>query len=391
MDSVIPGYSTMPVTSSPTSPDIMDPLTGQAIKSYDDLRNAVNRDPFTGNRVATFDEVRSTLGQTSGSYETILQNLARLNETQKKSNTSAAQALAVRRGQAGSSTEQFGVANAARQSDEALLGSQSEVLLQKAAQEARAREVLANLTSDEIASLRNQGFSNRYLDLQQSLGQQGLDIERQNIAAQEQLAREQQRNQLISSAMQGALPFLMPKLFPGASGAGVPGTGGSGALTFLGAGNNLTGAALPGGGGAPSSSLFPGGVGAQGVGTGVPATGMIPAGFTRLLGGAGGGMLAGQLAQATLFSPTQRGDAQFSQYGSALGGIAGSMFGPAGTFVGGFLGAGVGKASSRLYQGVQKSLGKSATNTIEAIVAPFANPKKTINTVSKSVKKIFPF
>jgi hypothetical protein len=299
---------------------------------------------------------------------------------------SNAQGLALSRGQAGSSTEQFGVQQAINQTNQAALGATGNLLQQNMQNNLQQRLQLGQLTSDEIASLRNMGLSQQYMGLQQSLGQQGINLGYANMDAARQYANQQSRNQLIGAGANLLGSGAFGNLFGGGGGGGLfggSGTGGGGGLfgNFGGnvsqafGGGSLSGTGY-GGAGSPSSSLFPGGLGPQGVGTGTGMGGMQLGGGMGLganLAGGGVGMLAGQQAF---------GNNRYSNIGGIGGGIMGSMFGPIGAGLGSFAGEGVGAA----YGGLS-NLGKSAVTAIN----PFAAGGTGISNVVKSIGSVFPF
>jgi hypothetical protein len=114
--------------------------------------------------------------------------------------TSRAQALAGRRGLTGSSIEQFGVGEAGLNATRATLDARNQILLQATQRQQAARDLAvqalfgqagaglageyglaqtgAQLTSDEIASLRNL-----------RLGEQGIQLGRENISQAERANR----------------------------------------------------------------------------------------------------------------------------------------------------------------------------------------------------------
>jgi len=151
----------------------------------------------------------------SPEIQQILRTIQSQGDINKAANVSAASALAGRRGISGSSIEQFGTQQAAQQADQATMNSQVQVLLQQAQQAAAARQaaaqgyfqqgnqqgqlgaqanlaqfqgqvannqLAANLTSDELASLRNLQMSNNQLALQKYLGERGIQTQNQALA-----------------------------------------------------------------------------------------------------------------------------------------------------------------------------------------------------------------
>lgn len=266
-----------------------------------------------------------------------------------KTGMSRAQALAVRRGLPGSSIEQFGVqqaneaasragqeqmanvllANVQRQ--QALQDLQTRGYFERAGQEASLGAQLGTaegqLTSDEIASLRNIQLANQQMQLQQMLGERGIDAQYANIAMQGDIANRESRNQLIGTGAS----LLSPLLFGGGGGLGGGGGGGGGLLSGLFGGGGAAGvggiANTSAGAAGASSSLFPGGLGSVGT--------AAPAGMARFLPG----------------------------------------LGLAGLTVGGVLG----------YQ----SLSDKAKSVVAPLVNPIKTVKTVGKSVSKAVKKVF--
>lgn len=280
----------------------------------------------------------------------------------------AANSLSLKRGVPGSSMEQFGVQEAVGQAARAAQDARANVLLEnlkrnQALQDLQARGFFeragqegqiganlgineANLTSDEIASNRNLALANRSLDLQQLLGQQGIDVARQNIGAQRDINKENALYGLLGSIGGAATPYALSRLFgaPGGGGGVLGGLLGSSAAST---GGGLVGQAFNPAGGAAASSLFPGGLGP--VGTGVPAAGGAGIGLGGALGIAGAGLGAMALAN----------------YGKQMGGDVGAFF------------------ANPI--GAQLNLAKSAVGKVGDTVQNIGNK------VSNAVSKVFPF
>lgn len=239
----------------------------------------------------------------SPQYQTILDSIQKQQDYANSVSAANASSLAAKRGLSGSSTEQFGVQQGLAQNSLVAQNAIQSTLGQNAQQQTQLQALqaqlygnranqLAGLNSDELTSLRNSDYSQQYLQLQQSLGQQGLNIQQQNIAANQKIAQQNAQNSLLQSGATLAAPYLFGGGGGSAGGAGFFSSlggslfGGSGAA---GAGS-LTGTAYTGAPGA-ASSLFPGGLGA--VGTGTPA--LSAAGYTPGVGaviGAGAGAMA---------------------------------------------------------------------------------------------------
>lgn len=313
--------------------------------------------------------------------------------------TSTASALAARRGGAGSSTEQFGVQEAGRQAGQATIDSQINVLNQALARQQAARDSIskalferagaqqtiggeygkqqAQLTSDELASLRNMDFSNRYLALQGLLGQQGIDIARENIGAERDIASQQGKNALLGSIISGGLPLLFGR---GGFGGGMG--GGSGFLGGFGGGGTLSN--LFGGASTPLGQSFMPGVSGAGPG-GIPLAGagqnpFMAGGIGGLAAGTGLGFLGGNLGRQAFGGGNDTG--------GYIGGAAGyALGGPVGAALGSFLGTG----AQRLGERVDKEITNRFGNTVGSITKPFTNPVGAVKSVSKSISKAFPF
>jgi hypothetical protein len=252
------------------------------------------------------------------------------------------------------------------------------------------RTNLANLTSDELASVRNYQFGQQNLDLQRQLGDQQLQVARDNISSAERIADKQAKYGLYGAVGGALLPGLLggggglfggggggggllSGLF-GGGGGGAGGSGGGGLLGGLGGlfggGGGLTGTGYYAGG-QPSSSLLPP---LGQVGTGVSA-GPLGGGLGGLFAGGllpnlAGGALGYGLGQ-NLFGNTKQG-----QIGGLAGGVAGSFFGPAGSAVGSFLGQGAGSLYSQL------------TDTQKAIFLPFLDPSNTVKQIGSGASKV---
>lgn len=137
--------------------------------------------------------------------------------------TSTAQALAGRRGLSGSSIEQFGVGQAGLNAGQATIDAQNQILLQASQRQQAARQLaaqalfgqaganlsgeygLANtgaqLTSDEVASMRNL-----------FLGNKGIELGKENIAQAERDSKRSNNplNLLIGGATTGATAAIAP-------------------------------------------------------------------------------------------------------------------------------------------------------------------------------------
>ncbi len=305
--------------------------------TYQDIMARLDR-PYAGGD--TFQKgINATTPTAPGildpGYQKTLDQIRSNAEFYGKRAGSNAQALAVRRGGAGSSVEQFGVQTALDNVNRTAADQEAQIYLenvkrQQAQQDATANAYFgraqqeggygqatgiagAQLTSDEVASNRNALFQQQQLELQRILGQQGIDLGYANVGASRDIAKQQGQYDLYGSLAQSVLPGL---LF-GGGGAGGGGAGGGGFL----------------------SGLFGG-------------------------GGAAGG------------------------YGAPLAGGAIGPTGPAAGPVGGFMNspmalAGVAGLGVMGYQ--------SLSDKGKAMIAPLVNPISTFKTVSKAVSKVFRF
>lgn len=267
-------------------------------------------EPSVDNYGPTFADIMKRLNQPLGGTQNFQSGIDTLKPTQGldpayqkmldqiRSNASfygdragqAASALAAKRGITGSSTEQFGVQTALDNTNRTAADQEAQVYMsnlqrQQAMQDATAKAYLdrsglegtasananmtgANLTSDEIASLRNMALGQQSLTLQQQLGQQGIDIANKNIDASKSIAQQ--------NGMYGLAGSLLPGLLFGGGGGGAGGGG------FL--------SSLFGGGGA-------GAAGAAGAGGFMPyAAGGLAGPYAYGAGGAGGAAGAGGMA-----------------------------------------------------------------------------------------------
>lgn len=345
----------------------------------------------------------------SPQFQTILDSIQKQQDYANVAGTSAAQSLAAKRGLAGSSIEQFGTDQAIAQNSMAAQNAIQSTLSQNAQQQSQMQQLQAQgyfnranteattgaqlgtaqgqLTSDEIASQRNLQLAQQQMALQQSLGQQGLGIQNANIDLAKHTADQNSRNALLGTGSALLSPYLLPSIFGNPSTIGQGGGvlsglfGGGGAASAFGGGMSTASAGSAAAG--ASSSLFPGGVAAASPG----ASGLAGFGAGSALAG-----LGGYYAGSKVFGGgnLQKGDQGAMNVGSAIGGVGGSLFGPAGSAAGAFLGSGYGKLSNRLVNGVSNSLGTTAGEVVR-----YANPVTAIaavgNKISSAVSSVFPF
>lgn len=249
----------MPLTSLPYKPYNTSP-TG--LPSFQDI---LERLRFGGE-----DKFKQGLGVSSFSggirpeTQSILDMIRKRQLEDEARAVSGAQALAGRRGIAGSSTEQFGTAQAAGEVAKSARDAEAQVLLNNLNQDNAFRELQARalferagqegtLTQDEINSLRSL-----------ELGREGLGVARENIAASRDAAKREGKNDLLGNIISGVAPYALPYILgsPAAGSKGfipsliskIPGFGGGGAAaggaaSAYGVPGGLIGpAAAPGGG-----------------------------------------------------------------------------------------------------------------------------------------------
>lgn len=256
---------TAPATSTTTTPNPNSP-------TFQDILNRLNK-PADLSSSPLFQQAitaSTPSGGISPQTQNILDVIKKQQQQSQAEGIAAAQSLAAKRGITGSSTEQFGTQQAIElaqrtgqdattaaltndlNQQNALKMTQVQGLFQGAGLQLQSNDDLnklaATLTSDQIASLNNMDFQNRSLALQQLLGQQGIQAANANIAAQKDISKQNSQYGLAGSILQGATPFALAKLFPGAatipgvSGAGAAGIGFGGAAALAGAGIGLMGA-----------------------------------------------------------------------------------------------------------------------------------------------------
>lgn len=330
------------------------PVAAPAQPTFNDIVNRLNSNR-TVNPVrevgggATLERSLGEIAPSTGlrpEIQRVLDLIQQRTTEARSRGVSEAQALAVRRGIAGSSTEQFGTQTAASEAEKAGRDAETNILLEnakreQALQDLRARiladrstqegtvgaqvgiqeaqlgadldKALAGLTSDEIASLRNMDLANRTLALQQLLGERGLAIESANIDASKDIARDAARNNLLTAGIGAVVPSVLQKILGGGGGAAAGGGGGAGGL----------------------ASLFSLGLGG---------------------GGAGGGAAGGAAASGAGAAAAAPGLGIVPAAGLAIGGIA-------------------------AYQ--------SLSDKGKAIVAPLVNPVATVKTVTKAIDNAF--
>lgn len=273
-----------PMAGNPNLPIGATPLTFQdVLKGGGDLFNQ-------GQKVLEADAIMSP------GTQRILDIIRQRGAENRARAISEAQALAGRRGNAGSSTEQFGTAEAGSKADDATLTSETNVLLQNLQRQNEANNLRAQgffqragqqgqMTGDELASIRNYDFSLANLALQKQLGEQGLDVARANIGVSKDIADQQAKYGLYGALGSSILPNL---LFGGGGGGGAGGGFGGILGNLFGGGGGSAGAF-----GAP---LAPGAIGPVGPGVAGAAAGGIAPGLGTVLGGGGAIVGAGILS-----------------------------------------------------------------------------------------------
>lgn len=427
MMSILPYYG-----ATPKLPSIQpNPLPGQpptnpvpTTPNFQDIYGSLNNPNRQIGGNANFEKGIQAAQPYSGiSPETqhILDMIRQNQNYSQGQGVAQAQSLAAKRGITGSSTEQFGTQEAIGQASRAAQDAQANVLLEnlkrnqslqdlqaqgyfnRANQEgqvgAQINNSLANLTSDEIASLRNMSFQDRSLALQQLLGQQGIDVAQQNINAQKDINKNNSEMNLIGQIGQGVTPWALGKLFP--SGANVPGTAGTTGRGITGIANiGGTGKGFLGFGGAGGSPLAAGAEGPASPGLVGPGGALFNSAGTSAIGA--GNVLPG--VAGWQLGTHAFGDNRYTNTGGIAGAVGGSLFGPAGSAAGGFIGAGLGGLSNQAANQVSNHLGNTAgsvlrySNPLTAIpdtISKLSNPSQTIksvtSSVSNAVSKVFPF
>lgn len=196
-----------PITEAPIFADVLSQLYNPI--SAPDLSNA-------GRTVAGRDMLERGLatlnagGGTSPEIQAVMDRIASLRSTAEGSAASRAQALATKRGIGGSSIEQFGVGSAVSEAGRPYTEQEANVLLQEAARQSQLRDkaadalfgranteattsaslatsfgemdatrrgLIASMTSDELASLRNLDEAGQNRALQEKLGILGINAQ----------------------------------------------------------------------------------------------------------------------------------------------------------------------------------------------------------------------
>jgi hypothetical protein len=194
--------------------------------------------------VETFERGLETL-RPGGTPKEFQEAIAESREETKRgiiAGRSAAEAAAARRGISGSTIEGFNVAQAEEAAGRAGRGFTTQLLLEgareraggrravgealvgRAGQEFQAdvgiqslgaqldqqnRALLANLTSDELASIRNLQEAGKDRELQLKLGELGIQATRDQISASKKIAEKQRTTDIATSVITGGaiLPF----------------------------------------------------------------------------------------------------------------------------------------------------------------------------------------
>lgn len=234
--------STMPVkrmTGNSYTSDYYNPATllsgtGPGVKQYapsiqDILGNLKNVNLGESNLFKQGVTAATPSQGISPQTQNILNIIKQQQDYAQKQGVSQAQALAGRRGIAGSSTEQFGVQSAIEaaarsgqeatqqalgqdfQAQQALQQLQAQGLFQGAGQEMNVNATLnslaANLTSDELASLRGMSDADKNRVLQEKLGNMGIAA--QNYATTQARDAAKQANS-PTNALLGGIGAAIP-------------------------------------------------------------------------------------------------------------------------------------------------------------------------------------
>lgn len=150
----------------------------------------------------------------------ILEQIRAESDISREKGVSLARATAEKSGITGSSIERFGVGQAIGETERARLAAENPILQQNLAHEqnlqvlraeglfgigqmeASNAQAVAQLTSDELASIRNLQEAGKDRELQLYLGERGIQVSRENIAAAERNAKKARDAQIVSSITQ---------------------------------------------------------------------------------------------------------------------------------------------------------------------------------------------
>lgn len=251
--------------------------------------------------------------------------------------------------------------------------SQTDALKEIALANGQQLNQFDNQTFNELNSLKGAGLSARMQGGQDALDA-GLDLRRSELERQfqgsqadkeqayaEQLAKQQQKNQLTNSLIgvggQLGTTFLGAKMLGGGGSSLFSGVGG-------GAGAGVGGASYAGAG-APASSLFPGGLGSVGTGS----TGAAGAGFTPGIGSVG----AAGIGAAILSRAAEKKVG--AKAGTTAGGIGGIVANPIGAQI---------NFAKKLVTDPKKTI----SNAANSVAKPVSSAAKS---VAKSVSSAFCF
>ncbi len=151
----------------------------------------------------------------------ILEQIRAESDISREKGVSLARATAEKGGITGSSIEQFGVGQAIGETERARLAAENPILQQNLEHEQNLQvlraeglfgigqmeqsnaHAVAQLTSDELASIRNLQEAGKDRELQKYLGERGIQVSRENIAAAERNSRRQRDASIISSVITG--------------------------------------------------------------------------------------------------------------------------------------------------------------------------------------------
>lgn len=291
----MPPFQTLPVANRGVQA-FGGPPPDPNVPQFSDILNRLNKPTDIGQSDVFKQAVTASTPSNGISPQTqkILDIIQQRQKQSQDEGIAAAQSLAAKRGITGSSTEQFGTQQAIEQAQKTgqdattaaltndlnqnmdLKKLQIQGLFQGAGLQLNAdtdlSKLAATLTSDQIASLNNMDFQNRSLALQQLLGQQGIDVARENIGASKDIANKNSQYGLLGAIAGGATPFALSRLFPAAAGGvGASGLGGAAGIAGV-SGAGASGIPLVGaGGGAGAAGLGAAGTGAAIAGAGLGA------------------------------------------------------------------------------------------------------------------------
>jgi len=201
--------------ASPTFQDVLAKIEGAGIKSA--RAGLAELETIEGIRPET---------------QKILDEIREQSEVGMKMGISTARALAEKRGIEGSSIEQFGVQSAVKQSEQVRQAAELPVLQQELGfneeltklrahglfgigeMERSNAVAAAQLTSDELATIRNLMENDKNRELQKYLGERGIAVSMANASAAASAARDQAKQNLLGQVLGGITTGVTAGLLP---------------------------------------------------------------------------------------------------------------------------------------------------------------------------------